>query len=224
MCGLEIFDGTHLCPDCAKTVTKNNKISCPVCGRRVTSRGICEECKYRMPVFEKCVSALVYADGAMALVYKFKTDGAYLKDWFAELLQTKLKELPKPDALIPVPASKKSARRRGYDQTRLLAESLSRLTGIEVLTAVKKTTDTPAQKNLKYSERVKNLAGTFEVTDKNAIRGKSVLIVDDVMTTGATLNEVARVLKKCGAAHVYAAVVASVEYGVKTNPLLSDRL
>lgn len=214
ICGIETFK-TNLCPDCIKTVKFNNIKTCPVCGRKTAQAEICTECKARLPQFKKAVSPLVYDGGTIKLVAKFKNGGAYLKEYFADLLAEKLSMLPRPDCIVCVPSTKKSVRRRGYDQIKLLAKSLSKRTGIPVIFgALEKAKDTPVQKGLTRDERKKNVKGVFKVLKAKEIKGKSVLILDDVLTTGATADEMCRVIKARGAAEVYFATIASVEYKV----------
>ena len=212
ICGVEIFEG-RLCADCLKTVTFNNKSVCPVCGRKTTRAEICLECKADLPSFKKAVSPFVYDGGACALIAKFKNGNGYLKEFFAEAVAEKLKELPPVDCIVYVPMTKKSVNRRGYNQAKLLAESVSKITGIPCIKdAVVKEKETAAQKSLTKKERAENLAGCFRVLKRKEIKGKSVLVVDDVLTTGATSSAMTKKLTAAGAKCVYLATVASVEY------------
>ncbi len=215
ICGIETF-GTNLCPDCQKTVPFNNLKTCPVCGRKTAAAEICLECKSRLPVFKKAVSPLVYEGGSIKLISKFKNGGAYLKEYFADLLAKKLTSIPTPDCIVCVPSTKKSVRKRGYDQIKLLAESLSKRTAIPVIkNSLQKVKDTPVQKGLTRSEREENVKGCFKALKPKELKDKSVLVLDDVLTTGATADEVCRKVLACGARDVYLATVASVEYKVK---------
>ncbi|MDE5721779.1 MAG: ComF family protein [Clostridia bacterium] len=213
ICGIEIFEG-RLCKDCLKTVTFNDKAVCPVCGRKTVRPEICLECKADLPKFKKAVSPIVYEDGGVALVLKFKNGNGYLKEHFASLMASKLKDFPSSfDCIVYVPMTKKAVNRRGYNQAKLLAESLSEKIGVPWLKdAVIKTADTPEQKTLTKKERIANLEGCFKVAKREEIKGKSVLIVDDVLTTGATCEAMAKRLLSAGAKKIYLATVASVEY------------
>lgn len=212
LCGIEIFDG-RFCSDCLATLTFNGGCTCPVCGRKTPRDGICPECKALLPQYKKAVSALVYEGGALKLIYKFK-DGrhGYLKDCFAELLDEKLSDLPPFDAIAYIPMTAKSERKRGYNQSRLLAEAISERTEKPVVHALKKERETPVQKGLTRAERAKNLAGSFFVCDRPSVKGKRILLVDDVLTTGATADEVSKKLIAAGARSVCLATVCSVEY------------
>lgn len=215
ICGVETF-GDNLCPQCRKTVSFNNGTVCPVCGRKNAVPEICTECKAVLPKFEKAVSPLVYENGTVALIAKFKNGEGYLKEYFAELIEEKLAPLPRFDGIVYVPMTAKAERKRGYNQSKLLAESVSKRLGVPViLNAVVKTADTDEQKTLTRKERAENLKSCFKVEKREEIKGKSVLLVDDVMTTGATADALCERLLKASAKKVYFAAVASVEFKIK---------
>ncbi len=112
------------------------------------------------------------------------------------------------DVLIPIPLSQQRLSQRGFNQSLILAHHLSRAkTQSQTLLRM---IDTPAQSSLKRSQRLTNLAGAFALAPLMAlqVRGKNILLIDDVLTSGATLNFAARVLKQAGAAHVGALVLA----------------
>lgn len=212
VCGAETF-GTNLCNDCKKTVVFNDKTVCPVCGRKTVRPEICLECKAQPPVYKQGVSAFVYDGGGIILIGKFKNGNGYLKEFFAELLAERVKALPPFDCIVYVPATKKAVKRRGYNQTELLAKSLSKRTGISLISgAVQKTKETEAQKGLTRKQRCENLKNAFKVAKPQDIAGKNVLIVDDVLTTGATADEISKAVLAAGAKRAYFAAVASVEY------------
>lgn len=214
LCGRETF-GTNICEQCLKTLIFNDKSTCPVCGRRTIRPEICAECKALPPKFERGVSVFVYEGGAAALIKKFKTGSAYLKEYFAETLCEKLKDFPKFDCIASVPMTRRAKSKRGYNQSELLANALSKRLNIPALRgAIVKTKETPEQKTLNRAERSKNLQRCFSVPKPDKIKGKHVLLVDDVLTTGATSDAVAAVLIKAGAEKVYFAAVASVEYKI----------
>lgn len=218
ICGRETFD-TNLCADCRKSVKFNSGVTCPVCGRETVRPEICLECKAQPPRYERAVSALVYEDGGQKLVTNFKNGSAYLKDYFADILCEKLKDFPETDCIVYVPMTKKAKRKRGYNQTYLLAKELSARTAIPLLkNALIKTKETSAQKGLSRKERAENLKGAFKVADRKSVKGKIVLLVDDILTTGATADELARIMLSAGAKKVYLATVASVGYKNPTLP------
>lgn len=211
LCGKEVFGGEKLCKECSERVTFNDKKTCSVCGRMTPTFGICLECKRRAPAYDKAVSALVYDDGGLQLILKFKNGGAHLKEYFADLLKDKCSSLG-ADAICYIPMTAKATRARGYNQAQLLAAALSERLNLPLLDgALKKTKETKEQKSLTLAERRNNIKGCF-AADKDVVKGKKILIIDDVMTTGATLEEACAQLKKKGATAVFAATVASVKF------------
>jgi ComF family protein len=115
--------------------------------------------------------------------------------------------LRQADTIIPVPLFWWKRLRRGYNQAALLAQIISEETGIPVKDILKRVKNTKTQTRLTESERAKNVLNAFTIQANN-IKGQNVLLIDDVLTTGATLNECARVLKQTGAAQVYSCVAA----------------
>lgn len=217
LCGAEIFDDGHLCGECKKTVYFNDGATCPICGRSTNLNTPCLECKSYSPAYKKAGSAIIYKDGGVKLILKYKKDGAYLKDYFARLIAPKCGEFFGAEAICYVPMTKKSEFKRGYNQSKLLAEALSERLGLPVLDgALKKVKDTKEQKSLTKTERENNLKGCFRA-DKSLVAGKILILVDDVMTTGSTAEAAVTELKKRGAKEVYFASAASVDYKEQIN-------
>ncbi|MGN0812391.1 MAG: ComF family protein [Candidatus Coproplasma sp.] len=212
LCGREIFDGGDFCLKCQKTLTFNDGTTCPVCGRRTETEQICLECKAQAPLFDKGVSALIYEGGARKLILNFKKDGAYLKEYLAKIMYEKCVCFTDADAVCFVPMTAKSYRKRGYNQAELLAEELSQMLSLPLLkNAIEKVKQSGAQKTLTREERLKNLQGCFKA-NREEVKDKTLIVVDDVLTTGATADAVCRELKKRGAKRIYFATAASVEY------------
>ena len=115
--------------------------------------------------------------------------------------------LKRADTIIPVPLFWWKRLRRGYNQAALLAQIISEETGIPVKDMLKRVKNTKTQTRLTESQREKNVLNAFTMQTNN-INGQNVLLIDDVLTTGATLNECARTLKLAGAAEVYSCVAA----------------
>ena len=210
-CGIETFDG-NLCPNCLKDMTFNNKATCPVCGRKTERQEICIECKAKPPLFEYGMSALLYEGTAIKLIHKFKNGDAYLRDYFADLMVAKLDIVKPIDYIAYVPMTKKAEAKRGYNQSKLLAESISKRINVPVCDVVEKVKDTAAQKSLTGEDRAKNLRNTFKAKSKDALLDKHVLLVDDILTTGATADAVCMSLFRAGALIVSLSTIASVEY------------
>lgn len=214
ICGREIFDGQMLCEKCKSTVTFNDKTTCPICGRKTNLPEICMECKQKVPLFDKAVSVFVYDGGAQNLIVGFKNDKAYLKEYFADLLAEKCAQFLDADGIISVPMTAKAIRKRGYNQSELLAKALSKRLNIPyVKYAIEKVKETAKQKTLTRREREQNLKGCFKA-DRDLVKGKKFIVVDDVLTTGATADAVCKELKSKGTEKIYFATVASVKYEI----------
>lgn len=212
ICGTETF-GSNFCDDCYKKVKFNDGKVCPICGRKTYRPEICMECKNKPPLFKKAVSAFLYEDGVTVLISKFKNGKKNLKEYFADNIAKRMTDFPKADRIVYVPLSKKSIYRRGYNQGRMLAMALAkRIRTPVVLGAIKRVKGGRVQKGLSRPERVENVKGAFKVRRRAEIKGRNVLLVDDVMTTGSTANEITRILLKAGATAVFVATAASVEY------------
>ena len=219
VCGRETF-GTNICNGCAKTLVYNDKAVCPVCGRRTVRCELCIECKQKPPLFKMAVSSFVYEGAAAYLIKKFKNGAGYLKEYFADKICKSLKSFPEYDCIVCVPMTRRAKSKRGYNQGELLAKAVSERVGKPYIKgALEKRKETGEQKDLTRKERSKNLAGCFRVIKGEEIKGKRVLVVDDILTTGATADEMARALLKAGAERVYLATVASAEYKIKKSPL-----
>ena len=156
----------------------------------------------------KMARALGAFEGSLqTAIHRWKYEGkTHLTPFFAEWMAEGLNrywEVNSLDLLIPVPLHPQRLRERGFNQALLLAKELSRRTGIPYFkTILKKKKPTLPQVNLSGVEREKGLRGAFHVVEKEALLGKSVLLVDDVYTTGATVNECSKVLVKGGAGRV----------------------
>ena len=112
-------------------------------------------------------------------------------------------QIKKYDIIIPVPISKKRYKQRGYNQSAILAKDLARELKAEYLENILvKIKDNAAQSSLNQDEREANVQGAYKVVNKQKIFDKKILIIDDVFTTGATLNECSRVLKAAGAGNI----------------------
>lgn len=204
------FENKPYCEECERHEIFNTGNRCMFCDMQIPEGNrLCDFCSQNRRAFERAFCPLVYRDEVRHALLKFKNDNArYLAKPFAKLIFDRLKEEDvKIDLVIPVPSQKKTLKERGYNQSELLAEELAKLLNCDCADIVTKTKVTADQKTLKYAKRLTNLEGSFELTDKKIVKNKTVLIVDDIMTTGSTLNEIAKLLKE-KASHVYVAAVA----------------
>lgn len=213
LCGAEIFDDGDFCPDCLKIIPKNDGAICTNCGRTTTiPTKRCYSCSGEWAV-DKARSAFLYEDGVESLIKAIKYGG---KKYLAEVLAPYLKNVYvknffAPDIITFVPMTDKKVRKRGFNQAKLLAEELGKLVDNRPIGLLLKIKDTPEQKTLDLEERKENLLHCFKVIDKDLVKDKKILLIDDVLTTGATAHAISKTLKKAGAKSVYLLTVASVQ-------------
>lgn len=149
-------------------------------------------------------SPYLYRGAAVTLVHAFKFRGRrsaarVAGEWMGREMP-RFPELGRPDALVPVPLHPRRQSQRGFNQARLLADGLSQATGIPVLELLRRLRNTRPQWTLGREERLRNLRGVFAAL--SAARGKRLLLIDDVCTTGASLESCAQVLLESGTAWV----------------------
>ena len=212
MCGEENFDGGFVCKKCEQNLPYNDKIVCEHCGRKTEIREeYCVTCKENMVSVDKARSVFSYEGTIRKLITIFKYDNArYLAEYFGDKMTLLyLKNCFNADGLIYVPMEEKAERKRGYNQSRLLAERISSKTEVPIFECLEKTKKTLRQARLNRKDRLKNLEGAFKVKKRKILKDKTVVIIDDVTTTGATAEVIAKALKKSGAKLVYLLTVAS---------------
>jgi ComF family protein len=170
-------------------------------------------CRALPPPFARASAACQYGGELATAVSRLKYGGAaHVAEPLGRLLRGTLAEVQGGvDLVVPVPLHARRHRRRGYNQAALLAASAARGTGLEVaFRALARVRDTPAQTGLGRLERLANVRGAFEARPR-AVAGRCVLLVDDVMTTGATATACAEVLLEAGAAEVRVLALARAE-------------
>lgn len=212
-CGKEIFEEGYFCEECYENLPFNNEFICNHCGRKVKGKeDYCSTCKNVLTSIDKGRSVFNYEGQIRKLITLAKYNGRkFLFQAFAkEMSELYLKNNFNADLLCFVPATDKSLKKRGYNQSKILAELLSERIGVPISECLIKTEETPRQAKLNRSQRMKNLQGVFRVNNKKQIKDKTIVLVDDVTTTGSTAEIVASVLKKAGAKTVYLLTVASV--------------
>ncbi|MDR2571100.1 MAG: double zinc ribbon domain-containing protein [Oscillospiraceae bacterium] len=201
------------CVFCAKILNKGDD-------------GWCDNCVESLPYadnygvqsgeyFDFCVCALYYIENVRRSVLRYKFSGAsHYADVYGRLLADCIREAPDIDydILSWVPLSSKRERSRGYDQAMLLALATASKLNVTAVGTLKKPHDVQAQSELgDRTERSANISGAYTVSDLEIINGKRVLLIDDVITTGSTLDECANTLLTAGAAGVICAVLARGE-------------
>lgn len=213
LCGAEIFDDGDFCEACKKTLPLNDGMICLNCGRETTiPTKRCYSCSGEWAV-DKARSAFGYKDGAEKLIKLLKYGKKrYLAEIIAPYLKNVyVKNMFAPDVITFVPMTEKKQKARGFNQAELIADKLAKSVDKRSIALLFKKKDTEEQKHLDLEARKENLLHCFSVIDKTQVKDKKILIVDDVLTTGATAHALAKVLKAAGAKSVYLLTVASVQ-------------
>lgn len=208
LCGLG-RGAPHFCPPCFAELPGRQAHRCVRCGLRLALAHLrCGRCLGEARPFDATVAAIDYAapvDRSLAML-KF-AGRLVLARAYARLLSEALAaSTHRPDVVTYVPLSAERLRERGFNQALEIARPVARARGLVVASLLVKTRDTAHQADLPLEDRQRNLRGAFACVGE--VRGRHVAVVDDVMTTGSTLEEVARTLKHAGAASVVNLVVA----------------
>lgn len=195
-----------ICPECEKILKPVGHPRCYKCGKPVEQGEYCRDCQKQHHIFDQGRGIFVYDSRMRRSVTRYKYYGCReYGDFYAKAMyRYAWRELQewKPDLIVPVPVHKSKERFRGFNQAAYLAERVSRYTGIPVdVGIVQKVIKTKSQKKLNAFQRRKNLEKAFRVTGD--VAGKDVLVIDDVYTTGSTIDAMASCLKKKGAGNVY---------------------
>lgn len=200
--------GHALCRACEADLPWHADPSCPVCALPSGAGGVCGACLQRPPAFDATLAALDYRFPLDAVLQRYKYAGFLtVAELMGTLLSGKAQDRPRPDALIPMPLHPARLRERGFNQATEIARVVARRLAIPLeLHACGRTRPTRPQAGLTVQERARNLRGVFAC--RKSLEGKRVVLLDDVMTTGASLNELARTVKDAGAARVDCWVVA----------------
>ncbi len=199
-----------VCPNCKLPYNENY---CTVCGRAIPAQNIiCDTCKNTVLPFESARSSFVYGDASATLVHKLKYRNArYLAPVMSEFMaDTYFSTEWNVDAVTCVPIHKSRMRQRGYNQAELLAREVATRIKKDYSELLEKTVKTKNMIKLNRVQRMELIRGSFGAKLGAEICGKKILLIDDVLTTGATASECARVLTANGAESVNVLTFASV--------------
>lgn len=204
-----ILPDRQLCKKCEEQIVLFEEPICPKCGREKTR---CS-CRKEDTVYYKEVRAAYHYETSIraALIrWKFRGKLDATEIFIREMLETYENEIKDGlfDIVTFIPASKRTIKERGFNQTELLARIFSVYSGIECRDWITRSFDGEVQHRLSRYERLGNALGAFEVTDPGEVYGKTVLLIDDIKTTGSILNECAKMLMIAGAEDVYCLAVA----------------
>ena len=206
LCGASAKD--DFCASCQDSLPHSPPQHCVVCALPLAESRICGACLANPPAFDHSVAAMSYAFPVDALLHSLKYQANLaMASVLADLLTARIDADALPDFIVPMPLHPARLRERGFNQALEIARGVSRKSGVALLPGIcRRIKDTPSQTGLPWKEREKNIRNAF--TCEADLKGKHVAMLDDVMTTGATLNELAKALRKSGAAHVSGWVVA----------------
>ena len=206
LCG--VASEADLCPACLDNLPKLPSPQCRICALPAAGSDICGACLANPPAFDGIVTALSYAFPTDALIHSLKYQGNLaMASVLGELFSASVDIMMLPDFIVPMPLHHTKLRERGFNQSMEIARSVSRHSRVALLSrACKRIKNTPSQTGLPWKEREKNIKNAF-VCEAD-FTGKHVAILDDVLTTGATVNELAKVIRKRGAAQVTGWIIA----------------
>ncbi len=209
-CHAPIFDEPYaLCKSCRQKISWVAGKSCSRCGKPLQSWYFpdrCSDCTQMKHHFTRGFSCVEYGELERKLIIGFKYNGkSYYSKNIAEMMYDKLKSLDiSIDYIVPVPLHPLKERERGYNQSHLVARYLSYLTGIPLKAdALKRVRYTQPQNKLSLEERKKNLQNAFKACPNGVLINKSILLIDDVYTTGNTVDECSKALMGQGAQNIY---------------------
>ncbi|MGE0754094.1 MAG: ComF family protein [Alphaproteobacteria bacterium] len=211
ICRTRVMEHGTLCTGCWGEIKFIATPYCSCCGLpfeyAMGDDALCGECIANRPVYSRCRSAFCYDEHSSKLVTALKfSDQMHLAVIYGKWLAKAGKEIiHRSDAIVPVPLHWRRFVKRRYNQSALLARSLARHTGLPVLEdGLQRVKHTPPQTGLSREQRLKNLQGAIVIHRKHAesFKGKSVLLIDDVLTTGSTINQCSKVLLRGGVSTV----------------------
>ena len=204
-----------LCPDCAQRLAFRTGGYCPRCGELYEDATgpvyLCGECRRRVPPWSGIGFVGPYRGVLKEMIHEFKFSGRVDRSRVLQELLARAyfqRGIGFPDMLVPVPLHPSRLRSRGFNQSLELSRFLGRVLGVSVVRDVLvRQRNTVAQSTLTRSERLSNLKGAFVVRGES-VRGRKIVLVDDVMTTGTTLRSCAGTLRRAGARRVDVLVLA----------------
>ena len=199
--------GEKICLECLPKLKILTPPWCLQCGKKLLEESeYCADCRSRKHSYLRGRSLYEYGSVAGS-IYRFKYGGrreyaAFYGEQAAEYLGDFIQQI-RPDALVPIPLHSKRKAKRGYNQAELLAREIGVLTGIPVYAkALRRVRNTVPLKKLNPKERQNNLKKAFNISE-NDVKLKTIILVDDIYTTGSTMDEAARTLKEAGARNIY---------------------
>ena len=228
LCGKELKSEapSGLCDECENTLKRNDKNKCEKCSSPITDEShYCLNCQNLTRHFDRAYSVFVYEGGAKRIILnlKLRNEKYLIKTMVHFMFNDFISNNYPADILVSVPMFYKKLKRRGFNQSELLAKSLAEKLNIEYCDCLVKVKDTVGQHELGRTERLTNVSDVFAVTDKHLVNDKAVVIIDDTFTTGSTVSEIAKELYKAGAKSVNVLCFAATKIA-NLNENIEDEL
>ena len=200
-CGRDInhFEEQPYCDECAKKLVKNEGNRCRVCDEKIENEAIiCDHCQKQKRSFKRAYCPLIYEGIVRQSLISYKMNNKrYLAKSYAKFIYNYIGEDFKNfDVITYVPMTKKKEKIRSFNQAKILAEELAKISNLQICECLIKTVETKEQKNLNFKERKENLSNCFKIVNEKEIKGKRVLLVDDIITTCATTDTCSKLIAK----------------------------
>lgn len=221
----------NLCSICKETLRPIGDASCSICSRKIQvarekSRAIikCRECIKHPHYFTRSISSLSYEGAIKKAIYDFKyNDKHHMYKLFGQLMIKSIldNDLEHVDLVVPIPLYKDREKKRGFNQAALLAKYIAKDLNLKCDTEnLRRVKQTKVQNRLNRNQRMENIAGAFGLKNKTAFEQKIVLLVDDIYTTGSTVDQCSKLLVDHGAKQVFATTLAVTPSKIKERERL----
>ena len=219
ICGNEICSDSILCPKCFAKITFIAYPFCEICGKMLDnsyntvadSKLLCETCEKYHRSFDKARALFLYDEISKYVIMKIKkhADNTVANTCCKMLVLRHMNIFAQADYIVPVPSHWSRILKRGYNPADIISIELSKISKIPVLKLLKRIRKTEYQKGKSIQERFENVDNAFVYAGKKNVSGKSIILVDDVMTTGATLHECSKALKTHSRGKIFCITIAT---------------
>lgn len=216
VCGVVLYSKHLICEECEANVSLVKNPYCEKCGKPMQddSKLYCNDCKNRKRYFDKGISVFEYRGAIRESLHRFKYKNIrFFAEYYAREAKKQYGKTIREwnvDVIIPVPIYKKKQIQRGYNQAQVFGEELSKIMDIPLdEKLIIRVRDTKPQKGLEDTMRYINIKNAFAVDKTRLYTVNSVLLVDDIFTTGSTVDECSRLIKAVGVKHVYVLCIAA---------------
>jgi len=218
MCGCEIIHDSIFCVKCFSKVTFIDYPFCKICGKMLESsygnsndNFLCDTCQTYPRYFDKARALFQYDDVSKNVVMKIKNHADnFVAHLCAVMMFSKYKDLfRQADCLVPVPSHWSRFLKRGFNPADIIAIEFSKISNLPIFKILKRAKKTDYQKGKNIDERFNNVKNAFSCSKNTELSRKTIILIDDVMTTGATLNECANILKHHQCSKIFCLTIAS---------------